>query len=182
MYYVGLDVHAKRSSICILAKLLYLDEVPAVHVPSLDVRAWRGLITYRRKLVGRRAAVKTQMRAHLRGLGLVAGVQGGRGLWTRKDIIKRPCVRLGNCLPPTHFTENICADPALCGSSKCAFQRTARRAPGERIPQLNRSWRRRIADPAIRRSRRSVQILWPNPAALVTSSTIRSHPGRYHRR
>jgi transposase len=69
-----------------LAKLLYLDEVPAVHVPSLDVRAWRGLIGYRRKLVGRRAAVKTQMRAHLRGLGLVAGVKGGRGLWTRKGI------------------------------------------------------------------------------------------------
>jgi transposase len=66
-----------------LAKLLYLDEVPAVHVPGVDVRAWRGLIGYRRKLVGRRAAVKTQIRAHLRGLGLVAGV---KGLWTRKGI------------------------------------------------------------------------------------------------
>ena len=44
-----------------LAKLLYLDEVPAVHVPGEDVRAWRGLIGYRRKLVGRRAAVKTQI-------------------------------------------------------------------------------------------------------------------------
>src|SRR5438552_17434234 len=40
-----------------LAKLLYLDEVPQVHVPDLDVRAWRGLINYRRRLVGRRAAV-----------------------------------------------------------------------------------------------------------------------------
>jgi transposase len=69
-----------------LAKLLYLDEVPAVHVPGLDVRAWRGLIGYRRKLVGRRSAVKTQIRAHLRGLGLVAGVKGGRGLWTSKGI------------------------------------------------------------------------------------------------
>jgi len=57
-----------------------------VHVPNVDVRAWRGLIGYRRKLVGRRASVKTQMRAHLRGLGLVAGVKGGRGLWTRKGI------------------------------------------------------------------------------------------------
>lgn len=66
-----------------LAKLLYLDEVPAVHVPDVDVRAWRGLIAYRRKLVGRRAAVKTQIRAHLRGLGLVAGV---KGLWTSKGI------------------------------------------------------------------------------------------------
>jgi len=66
-----------------LAKLLYLDEVPAVHVPDLDVRAWRGLINYRRKLVGRRAAVKTQIRALLRGLGMVAPV---RSLWTKKGV------------------------------------------------------------------------------------------------
>lgn len=66
-----------------LAKLLYLDEVPQVHVPDLDVRAWRGLINYRRKLVGRRAAVKTQIRALLRGLGMVAPV---RSLWTTKGV------------------------------------------------------------------------------------------------
>jgi transposase len=66
-----------------LAKLLYLDEVPQVHVPNLDVRAWRGLINYRRRLVGRRAAVKTQIRALLRGLGMVASV---RNLWTTKGI------------------------------------------------------------------------------------------------
>jgi transposase len=68
-----------------LAKLLYLDEVPQVHVPGLDVRAWRGLINYRRRLVGRRAAVKTQIRAHLRGLGQLAPAAGG-GLWTKKGI------------------------------------------------------------------------------------------------
>ena len=67
-----------------LAKLLYLGEVPAVHVPGVDVRAWRGLINYRRKLVGRRAAVKTQIRAHLRGLGIAVGVKGG--LWTKKGL------------------------------------------------------------------------------------------------
>jgi transposase len=67
-----------------LAKLLHLDEVPAVHVPNLDVRAWRGLINYRRKLIGRRAAVKTQIRAHLRGLGIAVGVKGG--LWTKKGL------------------------------------------------------------------------------------------------
>jgi len=67
-----------------LAKLLYLKEVPAVHVPGMDVRAWRGLINYRRKLIGRRAAVKTQIRAHLRGLGIAVGVKGG--LWTKKGI------------------------------------------------------------------------------------------------
>jgi transposase len=67
-----------------LAKLLYLDEVPQVHVPGVDVRAWRGLINYRRKLVARRAAVKTQVRALLRGLGVAVGVKGG--LWTKKGI------------------------------------------------------------------------------------------------
>jgi hypothetical protein len=35
------------------AKLLYLDQVPRVHVPAADVRAWRGLIELRRRLVGR---------------------------------------------------------------------------------------------------------------------------------
>jgi len=80
--------HCKRKNDRIdgekLAKLLYLDAVPAVHVPNLDVRAWRGLINYRRKLIGRRAAVKTQVRAHLRGLGIAVGVKGG--LWTKKGI------------------------------------------------------------------------------------------------
>jgi transposase len=67
-----------------LAKLLYLDAVPAVHVPGVDVRAWRGLINYRRRLVARRAAVKTQVRALLRGLGVAVGVTGG--LWTKRGI------------------------------------------------------------------------------------------------
>ena len=32
-----------------LAKLLFLDEVPPVYVPSCDVRSWRQLIEYRRR-------------------------------------------------------------------------------------------------------------------------------------
>jgi transposase len=67
-----------------LATLLYLDAVPVVHVPGVDVRAWRGLINYRRKLIGRRSAVKTQVRALLRGLGVTVGVKGG--LWTKRGI------------------------------------------------------------------------------------------------
>src|SRR5258706_6366893 len=67
-----------------LAKLLYLDEVPQVHVPGVDVRAWRGLINYRRKLVARRTAVKTQVQTLLRGLGVTVVVNGG--LWTKKGI------------------------------------------------------------------------------------------------
>jgi transposase len=61
-----------------LAKLLYLDEVPPVHVPGADVRAWRGLIEYRRKLLRSGTAAKNQVRALLRGLGISAV----KRLWT----------------------------------------------------------------------------------------------------
>jgi transposase len=67
-----------------LAKLLYLDQVPGVHVPSAGVRAWRGLIELRRKLVGRRAAVKNRLRALLRSAGLAA--PAGKALWSKKGL------------------------------------------------------------------------------------------------
>ncbi len=67
------------------AKLLYLDQVPQVHVPSADVRAWRGLIELRRKLVGRRSAVKAQLRALLRGAG-TCEVPAGKSLWSKKGL------------------------------------------------------------------------------------------------
>ena len=52
-----------------LAKLLYIDEVPSVHVPSSDTRAWRELITFRRKLVEKRTRAKNFIRGLLRSLG-----------------------------------------------------------------------------------------------------------------
>jgi transposase len=67
-----------------VAKLLYLDAVPRVHVPSADARAWRGLIEYRQRLVGRRVAVKNQARALLRSLGVEA--RAGRALWSGKGL------------------------------------------------------------------------------------------------
>src|SRR5205807_3406755 len=62
-----------------IAKLLYLDEVPRVHVPNLDVRGWRKLIEFRQTLLGRRTAVKNQVRAMLRGNGIPAA----RWQWTK---------------------------------------------------------------------------------------------------
>ncbi len=53
-----------------LAKLLYLDAVPQAHVPPPEVRRWRRLVELRRALVRRRAAVKNQAHALLRGAGL----------------------------------------------------------------------------------------------------------------
>lgn len=67
-----------------LAKLLYLDMVPQVHVPNVDVRAWRGLITCRHKLMNKRVATKNQIRALLRGLGIAA--PSGRQLWSKKGL------------------------------------------------------------------------------------------------
>ena len=67
-----------------LAKLLYLDLVPQVHVPRADVRAWRALITYRHKLISKRVAVKNQIRALLRGLGIIA--LPGKRLWSGKGL------------------------------------------------------------------------------------------------
>ena len=67
-----------------LAKLLYLDLVPQVHVPRADVRAWRALITYRHKLMSKRVGIKNQIRALLRGLGIVA--LSGKRLWSGKGL------------------------------------------------------------------------------------------------
>ena len=66
-----------------LAKLLYLQEVPAVHVPDLDVRGWRRLVELRQSLVGKRATCKNQVRAVLRSIGNLAAPERC-SLWSKK--------------------------------------------------------------------------------------------------
>ena len=68
-----------------LAKLLFLDEVPTVHVPTSDVRAWRELITFRRKLIEKRTRAKNGLRALLRTLAIKAPRQPG--LWTKQGML-----------------------------------------------------------------------------------------------
>ncbi len=65
-----------------LAKLLYLGELPLVHVPGMDVRAWRGLIEHRQRCVRERTRVKNGIRALLRthGIQMPSRVR----LWVRK--------------------------------------------------------------------------------------------------
>ena len=65
-----------------LATLLHLNQVPEVHVPSQEVRSWRGLIEHRRSLVDQSSAVKNQVRALLRGQGIKGPAR--RSLWTKK--------------------------------------------------------------------------------------------------
>jgi transposase len=62
-----------------LATLLYLDQVPTAYLPEPEVRAWRGTIEFRHRLIGKRTRVKNSLRSLLRSLG----VEAPRGLWTR---------------------------------------------------------------------------------------------------
>jgi transposase len=67
-----------------LATLLFLDQVPAVHVPSIDIRGWRRTIEFRQRLIGRRTQIKNGLRALLRGHGVALPV--GKSLWTAKGL------------------------------------------------------------------------------------------------
>jgi len=67
-----------------LAKLLFLGEVPPVHVPQPAVRAWRELVNFRRRLVEKRSRAKNGVRALLRSLRLKAPF--GAGLRSRKAL------------------------------------------------------------------------------------------------
>ena len=63
-----------------LATLLYLNQVPTVHLPSADVSAWRALINHRRTLVCRRTMIKNQIRAIVRAFAYRCP---HRSCWTR---------------------------------------------------------------------------------------------------
>jgi len=65
-----------------LAKLLFLDEVPTVHVPSSEVRSWRRMINHRHTLVSERVRVKNNLRAMLR----THGIEAPKGLWKSKGL------------------------------------------------------------------------------------------------
>jgi transposase len=67
-----------------LAKLLYLGEVPTVHVPSLDVRTWRELINCRSQVIAKRTRAKNIIRSLLRSTGTAAPRQPA--LWTKKGL------------------------------------------------------------------------------------------------
>ena len=67
-----------------LAKLLYLGEAPAVHVPSADVRTWRELINCRSQVIAKRTRAKNAARALLRGAGVTPPKHPG--LWTKEGL------------------------------------------------------------------------------------------------
>lgn len=65
-----------------LAKLLLLDMVPPVHVPSIDVRAWRSLIVLRQRVLQQVVRAKNQVRGVLRE----NDIAGAKWLWSKKQL------------------------------------------------------------------------------------------------
>jgi transposase len=65
-----------------LAKLLLLDLVPPVHVPHVDVRAWRSLIVLRQRVMSQVVRAKNQIRAVLRE----NDIAGAKWLWSKRQL------------------------------------------------------------------------------------------------
>jgi transposase len=65
-----------------LAKLLLLDMVPSVHVPHVDVRAWRSLIVLRQRVMSQVVRTKNQIRAVLRE----NDIAGAKWLWSKRQL------------------------------------------------------------------------------------------------
>lgn len=67
-----------------LVKLLFLGEIPRIHIPPPQVRAGRSLVEFRQRLVAARVAVKNQIKALLRGLGIE--YSPGKRLWCKEGL------------------------------------------------------------------------------------------------
>jgi transposase len=65
-----------------LAKLLFVDEIPEVYVPSEFYRDWRSFIEFRKRCVDEQTRTKNKMRALLRTHGIEVPKQ--HGLWTKR--------------------------------------------------------------------------------------------------
>lgn len=69
-----------------LARLSVMKQLPTVHVPRSAVRAWRSFISYRHTLVGRRTAIKNNIRSILDRQGM--SHPSGRAGWTNKAMMR----------------------------------------------------------------------------------------------
>jgi len=62
-----------------MAVLLSIGEIPAVHMPSKEVRQWRMIICHRRKLLSEAVTAKNRIRALFRSQGISKA--GNKGKW-----------------------------------------------------------------------------------------------------
>jgi transposase len=112
-----------------LAKLLYLDEVPSAHVPSIKVRQWRELIEFRRRLVDKQTGCKNQLRSLVRSHGM----QAPRGLWTRKGLAwlaQQPWPTLSSRVRCDMLLEDYAANQRKVRAVTRLLDRIGRRHPG----------------------------------------------------
>ena len=65
-----------------MAVLLSIGEVPAVYMPSKEVRQWRETILHRKKIVSKRVQVKNRIRATLKSQGYSQPLESGS--WWKK--------------------------------------------------------------------------------------------------
>ena len=65
-----------------MAVLLSIGEVPAVYMPSKEVRQWRETILHRKKIVSKRVQVKNRIRATLKSQGYSQPLE--KGSWWKK--------------------------------------------------------------------------------------------------
>ncbi|HER20073.1 MAG TPA: IS110 family transposase [Chromatiales bacterium] len=112
-----------------LAKLLYLDEVPPVYVPGLEVRDWRSLLEHRQRLLQERTRAKNQVRALLRQ----HGVKAPRGLWTKagmKWLLSQGFAGAGTALQRDLLCERIGSLHGMVKRVEAELANIASRHPG----------------------------------------------------
>lgn len=66
-----------------LVQLYLLGQLPTVHMPDAEARAYRGLILFRHRLVSRRTALRNRIRALLQARG-IPPLARGQAAWTAK--------------------------------------------------------------------------------------------------
>jgi transposase len=114
-----------------LAKLLYLGEAPAVHVPPAEVRMWRELINCRSQVVAKRTRAKNTVRALLRSAGVVPPKHPG--LWTKAGLAWLRRLELptaSQLLRPDLLLEEIDTLNGQLRRIEQGLNRQARRSPG----------------------------------------------------
>jgi transposase len=65
-----------------LATLLFIEEIPQVYVPSVNVRSWRTMINHRNHLANDRKSFKNSIRSFLRH----RGIQTPKSLWSKAGM------------------------------------------------------------------------------------------------
>lgn len=67
-----------------LAQLSAMNQLPVVHLPEWDVRAWRSLIQFRQQLVSRRTAIKNHIRSIVDRQART--LRAGKSGWSEKSL------------------------------------------------------------------------------------------------